>query len=181
MGIKTSLLSFILATVLMSSCTKTEIRYVEVSAPSTTMLTPTTSTIIPTTTVVSFSEDLRKAAASCLDSMPDMWLWDEPTYIDGLERNVEECRAFRLMGLIEKVDSATIDKLTTDLSEYLSTIEFIISWDDSCERAVMGGDSASIVDEINCSTGSVFANENLSEKYSRASRIISNLQTLLSQ
>ena len=162
----------------VAGCTKTEIRYVEVSSPSTTTLTPPVSTIIPTTTVVSFSDDLRLAAASCLDSMPEMWLWDEPRYVNGLERNVEECRYFRVLGLAEKVDSKTLDKLTTDLSEYLSTIEFIISWEESCGRAINGGDLA---DEINCATGSTFANENLSEKSSRASGIFENLRALLSQ
>lgn len=165
----------------VAGCTKTEIRYVEVSSPSTTTPTPPASTIIPTTTVVSFSDDLRKAAASCLDSMPEMWLWDEPRYIDGLERNVEECRNFRVLGLVEEVDSKILDKLTTDLSEYLSTIEFIISWNGTCERAVNGGDSASSLDGVNCGLGSISANENLSEKSSRASRIFENLQALLSQ
>lgn len=178
MTIKQLIVPLVIATVLMAGCTKTEIRYVEVSSPSTTA--PTSATIT-TTTVVSFSNDLRMAAASCLESMPEMWLWDEPRYIDGLERNVEECRNFRVLGLVEEVDSKILDKLTLDLGEYLSTTEFIISWNGTCERAVNGGDSASSLDGVNCGLGSISANENLSEKSSRASRIFENLQALLSQ
>ena len=178
MTIKQLIVPLVIATVLMAGCTKTEIRYVEVSSPSTTA--PTSATIT-TTPVVSFSNDLRMAAASCLESMPEMWLWDEPRYIDGLERNVEECRNFRVLGLVEEVDSKILDKLTLDLGEYLSTTEFIISWNGTCERAVNGGDSASSLDGVNCGLGSISANENLSEKSSRASRIFENLQALLSQ
>ena len=167
----------------VAGCTKTEIRYVEVSSPSTTTLTPPVSTIIPTTTVVSFSDDLRKATASCLDSMPELRLWDSASLVSssGLERNVEECREFRILGLAEKADSKLLDALTLDLDEYLSTAEYIISWMDQCNRAARLEDPEGSLEYANCSLMGIVAEGYSSDNRSRASRITQNLQTLLSQ
>jgi hypothetical protein len=178
MRIKTSLLSFILVTVLMSSCTKTEIRYVEVSSPST---TSATSAAITSTTVVSFSNDLRMAAASCLESMPEFQFWDLPTWSPELERNVEACREFRILGLAEKTDSKVLEALTLDLDEHLSTVEYIISWGDQCDRAAELADPSSSVEYSNCGLMGIVAESDSSVKRSRALRISQNLQALLSQ
>ena len=142
-----------------------------------------TSTIIPTTTVVPFSNDLRKAAASCLDSMPELRLWDSASLVSssGLERNVEECREFRILGLAEKADSKLLDALTLDLDEYLSTAEYIISWMDQCNKAARLEDPEGSLEYANCSLMGIVAEGYSSDNRSRASRITQNLQTLLSQ
>ena len=142
-----------------------------------------TSTIIPTTTMVSFSNDLRKAAASCLDSMPELRLWDSAILVSssGLERNVEECREFRILGLAEKADSKLLDALTLDLDEYLSTAEYIISWMDQCDKAARLEDPEGSLEYANCSLMRIVAEGYSSDNRSRASRITQNLQTLLSQ
>ncbi len=164
----------------VAGCTKTEIRYVEVSSPSTTTLTPPASTIIPTTTVVSFSDDLRKAAASCLDSMPEPRLWDVPIGFPGLERNVEECREFRILGLAEKADSKVLDALTLDLDEHLSTVQHLIYVEDQCDKAAEDNDPYSSL-KVGCGVMTSFAQADSSLNRSRASRITQNLQELLSQ
>ena len=178
MPIKSLFFSLLFVSVLLSSCTKTEIRYVEVSSPSTTA--PTSATIT-TTTVVSFSNDLRMAAASCLESMPELRLWDLPTWSPELERNVEECRKFRILGLAEKDDSKVLEALTLDLDEYLSTVEYIISWGDQCDRAAELEDPSSSLEYSNCGLMGIVAESDSSVKRSRASRIFENLQALLSQ
>ena len=167
----------------VAGCTKTEIRYVEVSSPSTTTLTPPASTIIPTTTVVSFSNDLRLAAAACLDSMPELQRWDDAILLSssGLGRNVEECRGFRILALAEKADSKLLDALTFDLDEYLSTAEYIISWKDQCNRAARLEDPEGSLEYLNCGGMGIFAEGYSSDNRSRASRITQNLQALLSQ
>lgn len=177
MIIKRLFVPFFVATVLLSGCTKTEVRYVEVSAPST---TAATSATITTTTVVSFSNDLRMAAASCLDSMADLRLWDQPTWLPGLERNIEECRNFRILGLAEKADSDVLDALTLDLDEYLSTIQYIVSWGDQCNKAAEFEDPYSSLEYSNCELMGIVASADLPVKRFRASRIFENLQKLLS-
>ena len=143
-----------------------------------------TSTIIPTTTVVSFSNDLRKAAASCLDSMPELRLWDSASLVSssGLERNVEECREFRILGLAEKADSKLLDALTLDLDEHLATVQYITSWMDQCDKSTTNG--FDVVDNLassNCRFMGMVLREGLVIERQRASRITQNLQELLSQ
>ena len=142
-----------------------------------------TSTIIPTTTVVSFSNDLRLAAAACLDSMPELQRWDDASSFlsSGLGRNVEECRGFRILALAEKTDSIVLKPLISDLDEYLWTAEYIISWSDQCDKAARLEDPEGSLEYLNCSGMGIFAEGYSSDNRSRASRITQNLQELLSQ
>ena len=157
----------------VSGCTKT------VYVTTTDAPTAPTSTIIPTTTVVSFSNDLRVAAAACLDSMPEPRLWDSPTWSSGLERNLKECREFRILGLTEKTDSNVLDDLTLDLDLYLLTVEYVFSWGEQCERAAKQ-ELVNSLESLNCGAIGNFASQGLSIKSSRVSRITQNLQALLS-
>ena len=158
----------------VAGCTKT-VYVATTDAPA-----APTSTIIPTSTVVSFSNDLRKAAASCLDSMPEPRLWDIPIGFPGLERNVEECREFRILLLAEQADSKVLDALTLDLDEHLSTVQHLIYVEDQCDKAAEDNDPYSSLG-VGCNVMSTSARADSSINRSRASRITQNLQTLLSQ
>lgn len=143
-----------------------------------------TSTIIPTTNVVPFSNDLRKAAASCLDSMPELSIWEDTLgpWFSESERNIEKCREFRILGLAEKADSKLLDALTLDLDEHLATVQYITSWMDQCDKATLNG--FDVVDNLassNCGAMGMVLREGLVIERIRASRITQNLQELLSQ
>lgn len=159
----------------VSGCTKT-VYVATTDAPA-----APTSTVIPTTTVVSFSNDLRKAAASCLDSMPELPIWDGDPWSSEWESNVEKCSEFRILGLAEKGDSKVLDALTLDLDEYLATVQYVISWMDQCNRAAKLEDPVNSLEYSNCGAMGIVASTDLSDKRSRAFRITQNLQTLLSQ
>jgi hypothetical protein len=161
----------------VAGCTKT------VYVTTTDAPTAPTSTIIPTTTMVSFSKDLRVAAAACLDSMPELRRWDSAISVSssGLERNVEECRGFRILALAEKTDSIVLKPLISDLDEYLSTAEYIISWTDQCDKAARLEDPEGSLEYSNCRLMGIAAEAYSSDNRSRASRITQNLQELLSQ
>ena len=180
MKMNSQLFGFILTAVLIASCTKTEIRYVEVPSPSTTDPAATSSATITTTTVVSFSNDLRKAAASCLDSMPALRIWDSEPWSSEWERNFEKCREFRILGLAEKVDSKVLDALIFDLDEHLATVQYIISWMDQCDKAAKLEDPVNSLEYSNCGAMGIVASADLSDKRSRASQITENLQALIS-
>jgi hypothetical protein len=174
MTIKPLIVPLVLATFLMAGCTKTEIRYVEVSSPSTTNVATESSTST-TSTVAQLSDVLRTAIAACLESMPEKTYINGIPRANGLQRNVEECRDLRVAGLSAKHDSEDLTELVEDLKGYLAVAERIVEWDLGCEK-IYESDNAM----FNCRTQGMVLESFAYDHMLLQSKIVGELKELLS-
>ena len=165
------------------ACTKTEIRYVEVSTTRPVIETPTSATSLSTPSPMPLSKELLIAAASCLDSMPIETDWNESSGLINHDnkRNLVECRNFRVLALAERIEpsSSSLSRdVTGDLQKYLNMIEGQVDTEDACTRYATT--ERRLVDELMCFSNWLLTYPGRLQEYKALSEsIISDLNLIL--
>jgi hypothetical protein len=168
--------------VLSASCTKTEIRYVEVSTTAPDIDETNSAASSTTAPDPALSSGLLLAAASCLDSMPMKSDWREQ---DGLiggdpERNLQECRGFRVASLAEESSGQTellLKGLQANLQKYLDMIVGVIDRNEACSRYY--SPEARGIDEFMCWNNWLVMTGRVNEYRLLSESIIDDLELIL--